>query len=65
MSKNINDWLVEDLLDSTQVPTTKMRSHFSRILRNPFYLVWSKLPPLFKVNSTELNKIAVGVLIKD
>jgi hypothetical protein len=60
MSKNTNDWLVEDLSDSTQVPTTEKRlgsayasrSHLSRILRNPFFLVWSKLAALFQTAKT-------------
>jgi hypothetical protein len=52
MSKNTNDWLVEDLSDSTQVPTTEKRSHLLRILRNPFSLVWSKLAALFQTAKT-------------
>ncbi|MEN9870477.1 MAG: hypothetical protein RLZZ171_1465 [Cyanobacteriota bacterium] len=52
MSKNTNDWLVEDLSDSTQVPTTEKRSHFSKILRNSFFLVWSKLASLFQAAKT-------------
>lgn len=52
MSKNMNDWLVEDLLDSTQVPTAEQRSHLSRFLRNPFSLVWSKLSALFQAAKT-------------
>jgi hypothetical protein len=52
MSKNINDWLVEDLPDSTQIPTAEQRSHFSKILRNSFFLVWSKLAPLFQAAKT-------------
>ncbi len=52
MSKNTNDWLVEDLPVSTQVPTAEKRSHLSRILRNPFSLVWSKLAALFQAAKT-------------
>ncbi|WP_199194346.1 hypothetical protein [Pleurocapsa sp. CCALA 161] len=56
----MNDWLVEDFPDSTQVSTTEKRlgsayasrSHLSRILRNPFSLVWSKLAALFKAAKT-------------
>lgn len=60
MSKNMNDWLVEDLSDSTQVPTTEKRlgdpyasrSHFSRFLRNPFSLLWLKLAALSQAAKT-------------
>lgn len=68
MSKNTNDWLVEDLSDSTQVPTTEKRlgdpcasrSHFSRILRNPFSLLWSKLTTLFQAAKTSSESKVAG-----
>jgi hypothetical protein len=46
MSKNTNNWLVEDLPDSTQVPTTKKRAYLPKALPNPFPFFWSKLTAL-------------------
>lgn len=47
MSKNPNDWLLEDLSVSTQAPVTE-RSLVQRYLQNPFSLLWSKLAAWFQ-----------------
>jgi hypothetical protein len=43
MSENTNNWLVEDLPDSTQVPATQKRAYLRKALPNPFSFFWLKL----------------------
>jgi hypothetical protein len=52
MSKNTNNWLVEDLPDSTQIRATPKRAYLPKALPNPFSFFWSKLTALCQASPT-------------